>query len=37
LLEAAERNGSVDAVPRQVALALLVDGKLDDAATVPAG
>ena len=37
LLDAAERNGSVDAVRRQVIFALLVDGKLDAAATVPAG
>jgi hypothetical protein len=29
LLEAAERNGSVDAVRRQVIFALLMDGKLD--------
>jgi hypothetical protein len=36
LLEAAERNGSVDAVRRQVLFALLMDGKLDAAATVPA-
>jgi hypothetical protein len=37
LLEAAERNGSVEAVCRQVMLALLLDGKLNAAATVPAG
>jgi hypothetical protein len=37
LLEAAERNGSVEAVRRQVMLALMLDGKLDAAATVPAG
>jgi hypothetical protein len=37
LLDAAERNGSVDAARRQVMLALLLDGKLDAAATVPAG
>jgi hypothetical protein len=36
LLEAAERNGSVDAVRRQVIFELLMDGKLDAAATVPA-
>ena len=32
-LEAAERNGSLDVVRRQVMLALLLDGKLDAAAT----
>ena len=37
LLDAAERNGSVDAVRRQVIVALVMDGKLDVAATVPAG
>ena len=36
LLEAAERNGSLDAVRRQVIRALLLDGKLDAAATEPA-
>ena len=36
-LDAAERNGSVDAARRQTILALLLDGKLDAAATVPAG
>jgi hypothetical protein len=36
LLEAAERNGSVDAVRRQLIFALLMDGRLDTAATVPA-
>jgi len=35
-LEAAERNGSLDAVRRQVIRALLLDGKLDAAATEPA-
>jgi hypothetical protein len=35
LLEAAERGGSVEPVRRQVMLALLLDGKLDAAATVP--
>jgi hypothetical protein len=37
LLDAAERNGSVAAVRRQVIFALLLDGKLDARATVPAG
>jgi hypothetical protein len=37
LLDAAERNGSVDAVRRQVIFALWLDGKLDAAATAPAG
>jgi hypothetical protein len=36
LLEAAERDGDVAAVRRQVILALMLDGKLDAAATVPA-
>jgi hypothetical protein len=36
LLDAAERNGSVDAVRRQLVFALLMDGKLDAAATEPA-
>jgi hypothetical protein len=35
LLDAAERDGSVEAVRRQVLFALLIDGKLDAAATVP--
>ena len=36
LLEAAERNGSLEAVRQQVIRALLLDGKLDAAATEPA-
>jgi hypothetical protein len=36
LLDAAERNGSLVAVRSQVMTALLLDGKLDIAATVPA-
>jgi len=36
LLDAAERNGSVPAVRKQVTVALLLDGKLDVEATVPA-
>ena len=37
LPDAAERGGSVDAVRRQVLFALPLDGKLDAAATKPAG
>jgi hypothetical protein len=37
LLEAAERNGSVAEVRKQVILALMLDGRLDVRATVPAG
>jgi hypothetical protein len=36
LLDAAERNGSVAAVRRQVMSALLLDGRLDVKATAPA-
>ncbi len=37
LLDAAERNGSVVAVRKQVMLALILDGRLDLTTTVPAG
>ena len=36
LLEAAERNGSIAAVRKQMLLALLLDGELNLVATVPA-